>query len=115
MFIRVTVQKIKPQDRETYVKTFVDEAKQVHLTEPDNANYYFMRDLNDENTFVFVAAFKNRAAFESHLKEPHFLKYKETFAATGIKVESSIYWECENIAPNDAFFHSLKQANFVSA
>ncbi len=113
MFIRVTAQRVRPEDRELYVRTFVEEAKQVHLTEPDNANYYFLKDVNDENNFIFVAAFKDRAAFESHLLAPHFRNYKDTFAAKGVKAETMVYWECENISPSDSFFLSLKQADFV--
>ena len=104
MFIRVTAQRVKPEDRETYIKTFVEEARQVQVAEPDNANYYFMQDINDENNFVFVAAFKDRAAFEHHLEMPHFKQYKEIFATRGIKPETTVYWECANIVPDDSFF-----------
>ena len=43
---------------------------------------------DEANTIVLVEIYEDRAAFETHLKTPHFSKFSETVKDLGIKERS---------------------------
>ena len=102
MYIRVTMQRVRPEQRDLYKRTWEEQAIGVHTLEPGNAHYLFMQDAANENQFIFVAIFKDRAAQQQHLEMPHFKKCKEILKANHIEPENLTIWEASNISPDDA-------------
>ena len=80
----------------------------MQTEEPGSASYYFMQDENNENNFVFVAVFKDRAAQQEHLLTPHFKKCKEILARHGIEPVNLVIYEAKNLVPGDEAFWQAK-------
>jgi quinol monooxygenase YgiN len=59
--------------------------------EPGNVAYVFSRDLDDSNRLCLFEAWKDRAALDAHLKEPHFLAHRERIAKLRAKRDLATY------------------------
>lgn len=101
MYVRVTRQRVKPEQRQVYLKAWAEQSEAMQTDEPGAVNYFFMQDNSDENNFIFVVMFKDRAAQQAHLQTPHFRKCKEILKANGIEPENLTIWEATNIVPDD--------------
>ncbi len=75
---------VKPEDRETFLELATKTAKATNETEPGVNTYIFYEDQNTPNRFFFFEEWKNQAAFEAHLEQPHTqeltAKYAEILA-----------------------------------
>lgn len=75
---------VKPEDRDTFLELATQTAKATNETEPGVNTYIFYEDENTPNLFFFFEEWKNKAAFEAHLEQPHTqeltAKYAEILA-----------------------------------
>ena len=107
MHSRVNAIRVKPGQRELYRKMLQDEVEQVQALEPRDKtlNDYFMQDMNDANTFLMFAVFRDEAAFDEHVASAHYQHYVRQTKALGIERERIGSWRATNIVPSEKDWH----------
>jgi quinol monooxygenase YgiN len=71
---------VKPENRETFLELATKTAKATNETEPGVNTYIFYEDQNIPNLFFFFEEWKNKAAFEAHLEQPHTKELTAVYA-----------------------------------
>jgi len=79
MLTIVAAIKVKPGKMAEF-ENIVAELTEASRSEAGNVSYNFYRDLDDENGRTFIENWRSQAAFEFHLKTPHFLKAAKQMA-----------------------------------
>jgi len=74
MFAAYFTISVKPNDREAFLETCLEEAQASARDELDCYRFEVFRDKNDENRFCFLEVFKDEQALEAHYETPHFVK-----------------------------------------
>ena len=70
---RITVDAAQLESYKAFLK---EEAETSMRIEPGVRFLYAMSEKKDPTQFTIVEIYDNQAAYQSHLKTPHFLKYK---------------------------------------
>ena len=78
MLIRISEIKIDSNYLEQYNAILKEEARASVTLEPGVIAIYPMYQKQDPTEVRILEIYKNREAYESHLKAAHFLKYKNT-------------------------------------
>lgn len=102
MYIRISVRKVKSDERDFYRAALAEQSRKVLELEPRTRNYYFLQDQNDPDIFFIIAMFQDRAAHEHHINTPHLKQYLQQLRSHGIKPEQIGKWEAVNLVPDDA-------------
>ena len=76
MMIRISEIQIDPNQLEQYRAILKEEAKESVKLEPGVIAIFPMYQREDDTEFRILEIYANRAAYEAHLKTPHFQKYK---------------------------------------
>ena len=71
---------VKPEERENFLELATQTAKATNEKEPGVNTYIFYEDQNTPNLFFFFEEWKNKAAFEAHLEQPHTKELIGTYA-----------------------------------
>jgi len=80
--MRVLVVKfqLKPEYREQFLRIARDDARGANYDEPGCRRFDVAVDEADPNRIFFYEVYEDEAAFQAHVKTPHFERYR---AATG--------------------------------
>jgi quinol monooxygenase YgiN len=78
MIIRISEIEIYPNHLEEYKAILKEEASASVKLEPGVISIYPMYQKEDSTQVRILEIYADRAAYESHLKTPHFQKYKTT-------------------------------------
>jgi quinol monooxygenase YgiN len=73
----VTIQ-IKPEFRDQYVEASLGDGIGSTRDEPGCYRFDVLQDEKDPNRIYFYEVYKDQAAFQEHLKQPHYLKWRDT-------------------------------------
>jgi quinol monooxygenase YgiN len=78
MLIRISEIQIHPNYLTEYISILKEEAEASVRLEPGVISIFPMFQKEDSTEFRILEIYRNREAYESHLKTPHFKKYKTT-------------------------------------
>ena len=75
LFVKIQV---KPEFREPYIEAALGDAMGSTRDEPGCYRFDLLQDNNDPNTLYFYEVYKDDAAFDQHVKQPHMIKWRDT-------------------------------------
>nr|WP_294921970.1 antibiotic biosynthesis monooxygenase family protein [uncultured Flavobacterium sp.] len=78
MIIRISEIEIEPSFLKEYLDILNEEASESVKLEPGVISIFPMFQREDHNQIRILEIYADKKAYESHLKTPHFLKYKTT-------------------------------------
>ncbi|QJD80684.1 putative quinol monooxygenase [Spirosoma rhododendri] len=78
MMVRLSEIEIAPADLEQYKAILAEESAASVKLEPGVVAIYPMYQNENPTSIRILEIYANRAAYESHIKSPHFQKYKTT-------------------------------------
>lgn len=78
MYTLVVTIRIKPEYRERYLESMLDDARGSVRDEPGCLRFDVLIDNEDPNTIYLYEVYKDEAAFQAHLKAPHFIAWRDT-------------------------------------
>lgn len=78
LIIRMSEIEIDPNRLEEYKLILNEEAEASMRLEPGVISIFPMQEKNNPTQIRILEIYANKDAYESHLKTPHFLKYKTT-------------------------------------
>lgn len=100
MLILFVTVNVKPEHRDEVLKGIHVDARGAQHDEPGCLRFDVIQDQNDQNRFYFYEVYKDQAAFDAHLKAPHFPAWrdipKEYFSVATSVVRG------HNLSPTDA-------------
>ena len=73
----VTIQ-IKPEHRQAFIDSMMDDARGANLDEPGCLRFDVVQDSDDASRLHLYEVYKDQAALEAHRQAPHYLKWRET-------------------------------------
>lgn len=74
--VRLSKLEIAPEKLELYKAALKEEIEASIRLEPGVLTLYAVFEKRAPNKLTILEIYKNRQAYESHIKTPHFLKYK---------------------------------------
>ncbi len=75
--ILVTIH-IKPEFREPFLESMLDDARGSVNDEPGCFRFDVLQDDKNPNTIYLYEVYRDRAAFDAHLVAPHFTYWRDT-------------------------------------
>ena len=101
--MRVIVVKfaLKPEFRDRFLETSMEDARGANEDEPGCLRFDVIQDESDPNTILFYEVYRDQAAFDTHLETPHFVQWRDTLSEEwyAAPVEATRGW---SIYPADA-------------
>ncbi len=73
----VTIQ-IKPEHKEAFMKSMLEDAYGSVTNEPGCLRFDVVEDAEDPNRIHLFEVYKDQAAIDAHRQAPHYLKWRET-------------------------------------
>ena len=73
----VTIQ-IKPEHREEFMESMLDDARGSVENEPGCLRFDVVQSQEDPNRLLLYEVYRDEAAIEAHRQAPHYLKWRET-------------------------------------
>ncbi len=95
----VTIQ-IKPEHRQAFIESMLDDARGSVLDEPGCLRFDVLQDSQDPNKIYLYEAYRDEAAFQAHLQAPHFIRWRDT-VKDWYAAPTQVF-TCSNIFPSDA-------------
>ncbi len=78
MHVVVATMQIKPEFREPFMDSMLDDARGSMQNEPGCFQFSVVQDKSDPNRIVLFEVYKDEAAFEVHKQQPHFVQWENT-------------------------------------
>lgn len=78
MFVIIAPIQIKDGYREEFIEAMIDDAKGSVNNEVGCLRFDVIQDGDDPNRIWLYEIYVDEAAFQVHLKAPHFIKWRET-------------------------------------
>ena len=78
MYVIVAPIQIKEGYKERFVEAMLDDARGSVRDEPGCLRFDVVQDGGDSNRIWLYEVYVDEAAFEAHLKTPHFIKWRDT-------------------------------------
>ena len=78
MFVIIAPIQIKEGHREAFIESMLDDAKGSVENEPGCLRFDVIQDGADPNRIWLYEVYTDEAAFQEHLKAPHFIKWRDT-------------------------------------
>jgi quinol monooxygenase YgiN len=75
--ILVTIH-IKPEFRDAYLESMLDDARGSVNDEPGCFRFDVLQDENNPNTIYLYEVYRDKEAFDAHLVAPHFIRWRDT-------------------------------------
>lgn len=75
--IIATIRITRPDVRERYLEALLDDARGSVRDEPGCFRFDVIADSKDPNTLYLYEIYRDEAAFQEHLKAPHFRRWRE--------------------------------------
>jgi quinol monooxygenase YgiN len=64
--------RVKPEQRERFLKAIEADALGSERDEPDCLRFNVLRDQQDQNVYYFYEVYRNEAALQAHRAAPHY-------------------------------------------
>jgi quinol monooxygenase YgiN len=64
--------RVKPEQRERFLKAIEADALGSERDEPDCLRFNVLRDQQDQNVYYFYEVYRNEAALQAHRSAPHY-------------------------------------------
>ena len=77
-FVRVADIEVDPQQREAFVAAVTEEMDESIRVEPGVLALYAVAEKDDPSRLRFFEIYADEAAYDGHLRSPHFRKYRAT-------------------------------------
>ncbi len=68
---------IKPEYRERFIESMLDDARGSVGDEPGCLRFDVIQDEKDPNTIYLYEVYKDDDAFQAHTEAPHFIKWRD--------------------------------------
>ena len=81
MYVIVAPLQIKEGHKEEFIKGMLEDAKGSVNDEPGCLRFDVIQDAGDSNRIWLYEVYTDEAAFQAHLKAPHFTKFLEAAGA----------------------------------
>ena len=78
MYALIVTLRVKPEYRERYLEASLGDAQGSARDEPGCLRFDVLIDNNDPNTIYFYEVYRDEAAFQEHLKAPHYITWRDT-------------------------------------
>src|SRR5947207_11967159 len=75
MWVKV---RVKPQERERFLKAIEVDALGSEGDEPGCLRFNVLQDEQDQNVYYFYEVYRDQAALEAHRAAPHYTPYSPT-------------------------------------
>ena len=76
LIVQLAELQIDPTQLDQYLELLEEGIRTSVETESGVLSLYAMADMDNPNRITVVEVYENQKAYESHIKSPHFLKYK---------------------------------------
>lgn len=91
---------MQPEHRDAFLESMLDDARGSVNDEPGCFRFDVLQDDNDPNTIYLYEIYKDQAAFDAHLKAPHYIRWRDTVKDWYASPNSVI--RCSTIFPAEA-------------
>ena len=78
MYVLLVTIQIQPEHREAFLESMLDDARGSVNDEPGCLRFDVIQDETDPNKIYLYEVYKDEAAFQEHLKAPHFIRWRDT-------------------------------------
>lgn len=78
MYVVIAPIQIKPEYREQFIKEMIEDARGSVNNEPGCLRFDIIQDGNDPNRIWLYEVYRDEAAFQEHLRQPHFIRWRDT-------------------------------------
>jgi autoinducer 2-degrading protein len=68
--------RVKPEERERFLKAIEADAEGSERDEPGCLRFNVLQDEQDQNLYYFFEVYRDEAAFEAHRAAPHFAVWR---------------------------------------
>jgi (4S)-4-hydroxy-5-phosphonooxypentane-2,3-dione isomerase len=75
IFVKI---QIKPEYREKFIEASLGDGIGSTRDEPGCYRFDVLQDDADPNRIYFYEVYKDEAAFQEHIKQPHYFKWRDT-------------------------------------
>ncbi len=76
--VRLAIIKVDPVQLDQYNTALIEQMTTAIRVEPGVLTYYAVADKTDPTHITILEIYADTAAYQAHIKTPHFLKYKKT-------------------------------------
>ena len=80
MQVLIVTFQLKPEHREQFLEASLGDAHGSTHDEPGCLRFDVIQDENDPNLIYFYEVYRDEAAFQEHLKAPHFIKWRDAIS-----------------------------------
>jgi autoinducer 2-degrading protein len=88
--------RIKPEQRERFLKAIEVDALGSERDEPGCLRFNVLQDTQDENVYYFYEVYKDQAALEAHRAMPHYAVWRAAADALDGPTEAT---RCQSVFP----------------
>ena len=78
MYVIVASRRVQPERLDAFLESMLDDARGSVLDEPGCLRFDVVQDQKDPTRICLYEIYRDQAAFDAHLKAPHFLRWAET-------------------------------------
>lgn len=78
MIALIVTIRIKPEHREDFLDSMIDDARGSNDDEPGCLRFDLLQDAADANCIHLYEVYRDESALEAHRQAPHYLKWRET-------------------------------------
>lgn len=80
MLVLIVKFQLKPEHRDRFIATSLGDAQGSVRDEPGCLRFDVIQDESDPNRIYFYEVYAGEAAFQEHLKAPHFLAWRDSIS-----------------------------------
>ena len=100
MKVLVVKIKLKAEYRDKFIAASYGDARGANEDEPGCRRFDFLQVDEDPNAFYLYEVYDDGAAFQAHLKTPHFLTWRDAIDPSWY-AEPTVVAHCTNLYPPD--------------
>ncbi len=100
LYIIIANIEIKPEHREAYMEAMLDDAKGSVENEPGCLRFDVLQNREDPNKIHLYEVYRDEAAVDAHVQQPHFIKWRDTVGDWHAKPPD--IFKCTNVFPSDS-------------
>lgn len=99
MYVIIATIEIQPERRKAFLEAMLDDARGSVQNEPGCLRFDVVQDAENPNRLYLYEVYRDEAAFEAHLKAPHFIRWRDT--VEGWHARPAVVAKGRNIFPPD--------------
>jgi len=97
--------RIKPDQRDRFLKAIEADALASERDEPGCVRFNVLQQADDPNVYVFYEVYRDQAAIEAHRAAPHYDIWRQAADTLDGPVEAT---RCETVFPAEAAYWSKR-------